>query len=665
MRRGGWVAGGLVAGAIALCAPASAATIGAPPSLGAEGLTQLDRLPVLDGRAHVAGASSHARDGTNVDANPYLERDAQGDYVLMEAQGPGAVTRVWMTGPASQGNGDATPFGHIRFYIDGERSPRVDVPATDFFKGRLAAFPAPLCNDYLVSSGGDYCDLRLPFAKSVRVVTTGAPAYYNIGYETYPAGTRVASFDPKRPGFGAAAKLWSRAGGDPEILPPGTKHGGETTVPAGSRARLVGIDHGGTIRAIRVALDRHDDATLRAVRLQARWDGAAQPAVDAPLADLFASGAGEREPARGLLAGYDPRLHEGYLYFPMPFARGADLELVNPTGSPVAATWTVEEAPVTYRRAARFHATFNEEPSTTLGRDYTLLDAPGAGKVVGVSYTEEGDSANLFTTFMEGDERVYVDGSRSPALYGTGTEDFFSGAYYYTSLFALPDHGATAKEQVTSYRARTAQYRLMLSDPWEFRDGIHAGIEHAAGDGQATSNRSVVFWYGDDRRRARETAAFDVPSSGYQGAGTPVTQTAFFEGDRDGNVSAPPDWVLPGSLPPVSGTDPNGESLTAAGLTHPAGSTLRFTVALDPANRGAILRRLLDQGTFGQRAEVLVDGRPAGVWLTPGDNQSKRWAESDFALPAMLTRGKDRVAIELHVLTAWTDFRYVALSVLA
>jgi hypothetical protein len=105
------------------------------------------------------------------------------------------------------------------------------------------------------------------------------------------------------------------------------------------------------------------------------------------------------------------------------------------------------------------------------------------------------------------------------------------------------------------------------------------------------------------------------------------------------------------------------------------GSTIRFTVALEAANHGAILRRLLDQGTFGQRAEVLVDTRPAGIWLTPGDNQSKRWAESDFALPASLTHGQDHVAIELRVLpaadapsgvaTGWTDDRYAALSVLA
>src|SRR4051794_22380881 len=155
---------------LALAAPASAhaaTTVAAPASLGVDGMTQLDRLPVLDGRAQALGASSHARDGGNIDSNPYLERDAQGRYVLMEAQGPGAVTRVWMTGPASQGNGAATPFGHIHFFIDGETPPRIDVPATDFFKGALPALPAPLCHDYLVSSGGDYCDVRIPFAKSV------------------------------------------------------------------------------------------------------------------------------------------------------------------------------------------------------------------------------------------------------------------------------------------------------------------------------------------------------------------------------------------------------------------------------------------------------------------------------------------------------------------
>jgi hypothetical protein len=97
-------------------------------------------------------------------------------------------------------------------------------------------------------------------------------------------------------------------------------------------------------------------------------------------------------------------------------------------------------------------------------------------------------------------------------------------------------------------------------------------------------------------------------------------------------------------------------------------------VPLDPANRGAILRRLLDQGTFGQRAEVRVDGQPAGIWFTPGSDASKRWLESDFALPAALTAGRRSIGIELHVLapleappeaaTGWTDFHYVAFSLI-
>ena len=57
---------------------------------------------------------------------------------------------------------------------------------------------------------------------------------------------------------------------------------------------------------------------------------------------------------------------------------------------------------------------------------------------------------------MEGDERVHFDGSRSPAIYGTGTEDFFSGAYYYNrGRFTLPDHGLTAKEDVLGGGADT------------------------------------------------------------------------------------------------------------------------------------------------------------------------------------------------------------------
>lgn len=666
--------------ATAAAAPGDSAALSAPPDPGAAGMTQLDRLPVLDPRAQALGASSHARDGSNFDFTGLVRRDAEGRYVLMEASGPGVVTRLWMTGPVTQGNGDPAVFGRIQFFIDGETSPRIDVPAAELFGGGLRAFPAPLCHDYRVSSGGDYCDVRIPFAKSVKVVTTGPSAYYDVGYETYPRGTAIHSYRPRDRAalrsLAEAASTWERAGRDPRILPPGRTDAGTTRVPAGGTAKLVRIRGSGAIRAIRIALDRHDDATLRAVRLRARWDGADRPAVDAPLADLFLTGAGEREPAAGLLAGYSPRRHQGYLYFPMPFRHGASVRLLNPTDAAVTARWSVQRTTRRYgsvgHATGRFHATFNREPATELGRDYTMLAARGAGKVVGVSFTERGDYPAGLPTFLEGDERVYVDGSRTPAIYGTGTEDFFSGAYYYTSMFSLPDHGATALEQLGPNLAQAAQYRLMLADPWQFRRGIRLGIEHGGGDGQQTAARSVVFWYGTGRSRLRRTGSVEVGGSGYAGAGSKVTLTSFFEGDRDGNISKPPDYIVPGALPPPVGTDPQGESVTATGLLHPVGTRIRFTVRLDPSNRGAVLRRLLDQGVFGQRAAVRVDGRPAGTWFTPGSNEIKRWAESDFALPGRLTHGKSRVRVELRVLApadpppgatiGWSDFRYTAFS---
>lgn len=670
----------LVALAGTLAATDARAALTSPPDPGAAGMTELDRLPILDARAQALGSSSHAQNGGNFDFSGLVRRDAEGRYVLMEATGPGVVTRLWMTGPVTQGNGNPAVFGRIQFFIDGEVTPRIDVPASELFGGGLPAFPAPLCNDYRISSGGDHCDVRVPFARSVKVVTTGPSAYYDVGYETYPRGADIESYEADDRAMlrslDQAAAVWQRAGADPRILPAGRRHAGTTRVPADGAARLLRIRGSGAIRAIRIALDRYDDATLRAVRLQARWDGSAKTAVNAPLSELFLTGAGEREPATGLLAGYSPERHEGYLYFPMPFRRSAALRLVNPTGAPVTARWSVQQTTRRYGSVGHgtgwFHATFNHDPATDLGRDYTMLAARGAGQVVGVSFTERGDYPAELPTFLEGDERVYIDGSRTPAIYGTGTEDFFSGAYYYTSMFALPDHGATALEQLGPNLAQAAQYRLMLADPWEFRDGIRLGIEHGGGDGQQTAARSVVFWYGTGRDRLRRTASVDVSGRGYEGAGSPVTMTSFFEGDRDGNISAPPDYIVPGAQPPPAGTDPQGESVTATGRLHPVGTRIRFTVRLDPSNRGVVLRRLLDQGVFGQRAAVRVDGRPAGTWFTPGSNEIKRWAESDFALPEKLTRGKSQVRIELEVLApiepppgatvGWSDFSYTAFS---
>ena len=54
----------------------------------------------------------------------------------------------------------------------------------------------------------------------------------------------------------------------------------------------------------------------------------------------------------------------------------------------------------------------------------------------------------------------------------------------------------------------------MLAYLWPFRAGVHFGLEHGAGNGIATSVRSVVFWYGNQQPGLRPTDTVVVGSRG-------------------------------------------------------------------------------------------------------------------------------------------------------
>ncbi|HEY1831912.1 MAG TPA: DUF2961 domain-containing protein [Acidimicrobiales bacterium] len=675
---------------------------GDPGSAAGEGLNALNQLPLLNASVHDAGASSHDPNGENGDSGNYLYQDAQGDYVLMEAEGPGVIDRIWVTGALFNGkSSSARSFGNLEFFFDGETTPRIDLPADTLFSGSSGPFLAPLCGNGGVSSGGFYCDVRMPFAKSVRVVSTGDPAYYNIGYETYPAGTPVQTFDPTSAQTletsEAEVAVAKRAGSDPEILPAGSTAIGGGTLQPGETRVISNIQRAGTISAIKVSVAPNDDEALHDVWLQARWDGSSDLAINAPLADLFLSGAGSRSPALGLLAGFIPASNTGYLYFPMPFVRSAEIDLVNNDGHPINAFWQVEQSPMTYSgigsSVGEFHATYAAQDPTQNGSDYVMLDQPGQGKVVGISYTEEGPLDGSETLFMEGNEHVYFDGSQTPAFNGTGTEDFFDGGYYYANgPFTLFDHGATDVQTVSPIEGETSQYRLLLQDPWNFRDGIVLGIQHGAGDGLPTANHSVVFWYGNDLEGMDQTDSIDVGNTAslstadYTSTSVATSETlrSFYEGEDDGNLSSPlfDATIILGAVPPPPGTDPRHQSVTDTGLVHPPGSIIRFNVKINADNEGVVLRRQLDQATFEQQAQVFVDGVPAGVWMTPANTSAsgatakydtyKRWADSDFPIAGSLTKGRSQLSIELQVLKpvfvppgladGWTDFRYTVFS---
>jgi hypothetical protein len=262
--------------------------------------------------------------------------------------------------------------------------------------------------------------------------------------------------------------------------------------------------------------------------------------------------------------------------------------------------------------------------------------------------------------YLEGDERVYVDGSRSPAVYGTGTEDYFNGGWYFIlGEFSLPYHGnpyqshRSVDHDLTT--SRTHAYRFHLSDVIPFQASLRFGIEHDSnydGNNQDYGTYSSVAYYyktGGEAPGLVLTADLDVGNEwskgiyGYQppAAGSIVSNTWNYEGDDD------------------------DVDIADAGYQYSEGATSVFTVMLID-NAGMQLRRRTDQGTGGQRAQVFVDDACAGVWYEGDYNYSgtsNRWLDSEFLIHSNLVAGKTSAQIRIVPMPSsapWNEYRYKA-----
>jgi hypothetical protein len=395
---------------------------------------------------------------------------------------------------------------------------------------------------------------------------------------------------------------------------------------------------------------------LRDVYVRVSFDG--RTTVESPLGEFFGSGLTEA-PVSALFYAMDTASDGWYTsWWPMPYTDTAKVELVNRSDQAITsgtAQVTSHPEPGLGTRlhgpnptVGYFNAT-HHRADTVAGQDWTFLDTPGKGRFVGVSHTMRGhiESGNL-RDYLEGDERVYVDGSRSPSLYGTGTEDFYeSGWYFNRREFSTPFNGLSAMPtQANGCEFQCdSPYRLMIADAVGFQSGITFGIEHGPVANEPAEYSSTAYWYGSATPTARTTDTIDVGDDAsesahrYSGSGAATTLTAKFEGDHD--------------------DEPVTEDVESAT------GEVSFRVAVDPAASAVVLRRTSDQATGAQSVAVTVDGTAAGTWLQPLHNATQRWLDDEFALPPARTRGKQQVTVTLTPTDgapAWTAAAYQVLS---
>ncbi len=297
-------------------------------------------------------------------------------------------------------------------------------------------------------------------------------------------------------------------------------------IAAGETVTLAEIAGPGVIRHIWMTIASRDPMIRRNAILSMYWDDESTPSVLCPIGDFFGQGWGESYPFMSLPLAAGPMSGRALnSYFPMPFGSGARITVHNDSEHPMNALYYAidyEVFPEAPSEAGRFHAWWNRELTepgeadperrenewSTLGpegknasdaQNYVFCELEGRGHVVGVQYYVDNPGP---IWYGEGDDMWLVDGERWPgSLHGTGTEDFFNGAWSPNELYAHPYFGYARIPSGLGWMGRTHCYRFLLEDPIHFTRSLRASIEHGHANSLTLDIASVAYWYQSEPHR--------------------------------------------------------------------------------------------------------------------------------------------------------------------
>lgn len=288
---------------------------------------------------------------------------------------------------------------------------------------------------------------------------------------------------------------YDRTGGNADYRP----------MAAGETLTLLDEAGPGEIPHVWITIASDEQYHLKKIVLRMYWDGEVTPSVEAPVGDFFGLGLGDYflYQSTPLSVGGDKALN---CFFPMPFQKHARITLTNEGHERVDALyWNIDmrayAAPLPadtlyfhaqYRQAAPNRAIPGAKTNLDGANNYVWMEATGRGHFAGVtmSVLENADG-----WWGEGDDMFFVDGEKLPSINGTGSEDYFLGAWdfggkeFSYGLFGAPAVGAERQG------ARWSVYRFHLDSPIPFTKSLRATIEHGTANDRGDNFYSVAYWY--------------------------------------------------------------------------------------------------------------------------------------------------------------------------
>jgi len=314
------------------------------------------------------------------------------------------------------------------------------------------------------------------------------------------APARLRSYKPRR------SSSWDRSGGNADAVP----------VDPGQSATILDVNGAGVVTHIWFTISSRDSMHLKNLLLRAWWDGEASPSIEVPIGDFFGLGLGEYFTFQSALVAVAP-IKALNAYFKMPFDRSARITVSNQGKEKTESLYYAVDyitLPRLPEGLGRFHAQYRQaapckgwtndwknnwdesvDSKKNLNGEgnYVVLEATGRGHFLGVSHAVV---QNQEEWFGEGDDMIFIDGDTMPSINGTGTEDYYNGAWDFGGQpFAYQHNGAPCIVDPERIGGRYCLYRWHTESPIAFEKSIRVTIEHGHANHRSDDFYTTAYWY--------------------------------------------------------------------------------------------------------------------------------------------------------------------------
>lgn len=601
--------------------------------------------------------SSYDREGQNKDYDTYLYEE-NNERVIMDVKGCGCVTRIFL--PTS-GSSEA----HLKIYVDDILW--CDDTLDNIFTGKNAQFEGELVyitnpkENKIVEQSGYTSYVQIPFKKRIKIYSD-CPSlfYYHINYTLFTDDkTELLSNTEYKELFSQKGITKKNIEKDTisfsikgsqvydavELKENATIKGIKLNIPDIFEKKLIDLENCDENPYYSYCITPYGYEVLNNIYIKCEFDDEGE-CVYSPLTSFFGlstHGIDDKAPdylTKSIFAGVDNDL-QFYFNFPMPFLRYAKISFKNKSNNPTPQiTFNISKSSETHKSDILYFKTSYVEfdyKETDL-RDMELLKLNGRGSLVGVVMSMDTDAAKeMNKQYLEGDEHIYIDNSKTPQHNGTGTEDFFNGAYYWAyGTHSKPLSGCMFNTRWGKYSKgnesvsfKSSAYRYMLNDKISFHNNLVFNLEHGSWSTPNTSREfgNALFLY-------------------YIGKSSPAKTIS---------INAQSDEIVVSQYEGYTYGEPKALYIERLEKSRKKSITIEI-----PENTNLILlRRTLDYSVENQEAAIYVNNKLAGNWYTPGSNEFYKFKTGDFVIAKSYFENEKTTTIDIDVVSEEFNFNSI------